>query len=261
MEQKKYNFLTVIKEVEPRLTKRINRKSMRKTRMVECICECGNVKIIALNSLLNGNTKSCGCLQKKITHNNKKLVYGIGINDSDESVKINGSLIKSYKTWIALLQRCYNLKTQEKYPTYIGCSVCEEWLYFSNFKKWYDENYIEGYQLDKDILMKGNKIYSPETCCFVPKRINSLIINGAGKRGKYPIGVFLCKKTGKYIAHFSNAKKKHLGIYSNIEEAFNAYKIARESYIKDIAKEYFLKGLITKIIRNALYNYKIEITD
>lgn len=97
-----------------------------------------------------------------------------------------------------MLTRCYNHKSLKKNPSYIGCSVCDEWLTYSNFKRWYEDpinGYREGYHLDKDILVKGNKVYSPETCCFVPHSINCLLLTRQRKRGALPIGVTIRHKT------------------------------------------------------------------
>ena len=166
--------------------------------------------------------------------------------------------------WHKIIERCHSEKWHKKRPTYIGCSVCEEWLVYSNFKKWFDDpanGYRKGYQVDKDILIKGNKVYSPETCCFVPPFINSLLTNRKRFRGAYPIGVFR-RPNGKYFAEMTRyGKSKKLGDFFTIEEAFNAYKQAKEAYIKEVAQDYFEKGLITQKVYDALLNYKIEITD
>lgn len=111
----------------------------------------------------------CECPRCKF-NKRKKTIYGLGTNDLDE--KVFG--MKSYRVWRGVLQRCSGNLDNNRYPTYRGCAVCDEWRLFSVFKKWFDENYIEGYELDKDILVKGNRVYSPETCCFVPKEINVL---------------------------------------------------------------------------------------
>ena len=194
-----------------------------------------------------------------------KLVYGIGINDYEGNIKYNHVHIPSYHTWGQMLKRCYSKEFLDRQPTYRGCSVCEEWWSFSNFKKWFDENYIEGYCLDKDILFKGNKIYSPETCCFVPNEINVLLCKNDSRRGKMPIGVYERKMANgyKYVAYVNNNTKKHfhLGTFDTPEEAFQAYKQAKEAYIKDIATQYYNEGKITEKVYNALMNYKVEITD
>ena len=96
-----------------------------------------------------------------------KLVYGHGINDLKHIKGIGKT--KAYKIWNAMLRRAYSPKWHERFPTYIGCSVCDEWLTFSNFKNWFDDNYIEDYQIDKDLLNHDNKQYSPEFCIFVPR--------------------------------------------------------------------------------------------
>ena len=108
------------------------------------------------NSHLSGK----GCLKCSMY----SLVSGVGINDIEINTKD-----KCYKVWHSMMNRCYSKKYHSKFPTYQNCSVCNEWTYLSNFKRWFDENYVDGYVLDKDILVKGNKVYSPETCCFVPE--------------------------------------------------------------------------------------------
>ena len=167
-----------------------------------------------------------------------------------------------------MLKRCYSSKFQEKNPSYKGCYVCDNWLYYSNFKKWYDENYyeIDGkiLQLDKDILVKGNKVYSPDTCVFVPKFINSLFTKCQNSRGELPIGVHYHKRDKKYVAQLSVCKNgkstlKSLGYYNTPNEAFEAYKQAKESYIKDVADEY--KDRIPVELYKAMYEYEVNIND
>jgi hypothetical protein len=164
-----------------------------------------------------------------------------------------------------MLQRCYSKKYQEKEPTYVGCTVCDEWLNFQNFAKWYDENYyeVEGekMQLDKDILTKGNKIYNPENCIFVSQRINSLFIKCNHLRGVLPIGVSYEAESNKYRALCNNGYKKsiHLGRFTILEEAFKAYKEYKENLIKQIANTY--KNKIPKRLYDAMYRYEVEITD
>lgn len=167
----------------------------------------------------------------------------------------------AHRKWSHMLERCYSEKYQIKKPTYIGCSVSENWLNFQVFADWfYDENngYKEGYQLDKDIIKKNNKIYSPETCCFVPQEINHLFIKRDSKRGVLPIGV---RKNGNgFQARLNiNGNVKHIGTYSTQEQAFLVYKKEKESHIKNLADE--IKNNITPKVYNALINYVFEITD
>lgn len=157
----------------------------------------------------------------------KKLVQEVGINDLNEAVKVDGKLLPFYVTWRNMLCRCYSTKFQLTKPTYVGCTVCDEWKYLSNFKKWYDENYVDGFALDKDILFEGNKIYSPEFCRFVPAYLNSLLIDHGNARGDLPLGVSENKpntKTGQinstYLARCRDGYEGHLSkTFKTIEEA------------------------------------------
>ena len=189
----------------------------------------------------------------------RTLVKGVGIFDS-ELATTDEEVLMADRVWRSMLSRCYSKKYQEKEPSYIDCSVCEEWLLFSNFKRWFDENYVEGYHLDKDILIKGNKVYSPETCCFVPFEINALLIKCNRTRGLYPIGVCKCKNRFRAYLRVS-CSRLFLGSFVTIEEAFNAYKKAKEAYIKDVAQRYYDKGEITERVYDALMRYEVEITD
>ena len=193
------------------------------------------------------------------------MVYNMGYLGL-EKCKENGVHIKSYEVWHEMLKRCYSKNLHKKRPTYIGCTTYEEWLCYDNFKKWYDENFYqignETMCLDKDILIKGNKIYSPETCIFVPQNINVLFTKTNAKRGKYPIGVYYKKGNKSYVAQLQdNIRNKniHLGYFKSELKAFNVYKIAKEKYIKEIADMYKYK--IPEKLYNAMYKYQVEITD
>ncbi len=177
--------------------------------------------------------------------------FGVGKYSSKKHPKI-------YQTWISMLRRCYSKKEQEKCPTYEGCIAEGYWHNFQNFAKWFEENYVEGFELDKDILVKGNKIYSPETCCFVPHEINNLLIKSNSIRGEYVIGVY--KNKSKFRAQLNvKGRRLHLGLFNTPEEAFQAYKTAKEKYIKEVAEKY--KNQITEKVYQAMYNYKVEIND
>lgn len=177
---------------------------------------------------------------------------------------VNGKHTPEYSKWKSMIKRCYDSKTIQKQPTYKDVIICEEWLNFQNFAKWFHENYyeVEGEKmnLDKDILVKGSKIYSPETCIFTPQFINTLFIKTNSKRGNFPIGVTYKKDINKYLATVQIKKKHvHIGVFSNQEEAFHAYKQAKEQYIKKVADEY--KDKIPQKLYEAMYNWKVEITD
>ncbi|WP_303210929.1 AP2 domain-containing protein [uncultured Clostridium sp.] len=201
----------------------------------------------------------------------ERRYYGIGyLGEGKYKVKENDKTTKCYDAWRSMLQRCYDEKFHKKRHTYKGCKMRDNWHNFQNFGKWYYDNYyeIEGQKmcLDKDILLKGNKIYSPETCIFVPNNINTLFIKRDKSRGNFPIGVSYHKANKKFVAKcnvydFENKKKKtkHLGYYDAPEEAFNKYKEFKESYIKEVADYY--RDQIPKKLYDAMYQYEVEITD
>lgn len=182
----------------------------------------------------------------------------------------NGKMTRSYNKWSNMIRRCYDKEFQKKNSTYENCTVCEEWHNFQNFAKWFDENYYEmdgqRMALDKDILVKGNKIYSPENCLIVPSRINNLFCKTDDKRGDLPIEVYYHKGAEKYSIFCSiydrdKNKQKHsyLGLSNNLESAFKVYKQFKEKIIKEVAEEY--KNLIPTKLYNALYSWVVEITD
>lgn len=187
-----------------------------------------------------------------------KLVYGIGVNDVYVTTKDQ----KAYSLWVRMLHRCYDPKYLAQFPTYKGCIVCDEWVIFSNFKDWFDKNYVAGYQLDKDILGgRTPKRYSPLTCCFVPQEINKLLIKRGKARGDLPIGVGR-SIDGKYRAHITKRSiVVELGTYNNPEEAFKAYKEAKEAHIKEIASEYYKQGKISQNVYESLLCYEVSIDD
>lgn len=220
----------------------------------------------------------CDCLKcelKKRKHRphykERTLVQGVGVVDIEESTTVNQKIKKAHKTWSAMILRCYTKKTniRQKYPSYDGCTVCDEWHYFSNFLKWFDKNYIEGYCLDKDILVKGNKVYSPSTCCYIPYQINNILSSHKRIRGNLPIGVVKLKRKHKevYCSQMNyvlpNGRRKNVvfGFFDNPYSAFKAYKNGKEEYIKNVAKKYYNQNLIGLSVYEALVRYKIDIND
>ena len=185
----------------------------------------------------------------------------------------NGKTVntREYRKWQNMLQRCFDNKLKEKYPTYKDVTCNDRWLCFANFledfeilKQEHNWNVDEKLNLDKDILHKGNKLYSLENCVLMPDWINSLFTKNNAKRGNCPIGVNYNKRAKKYQALCNiNGKKIGLGLYNSLEEAFNAYKVAKEQEIKRIAEDCISKGFITKDSRlyNAMINYQVEIDD
>lgn len=189
--------------------------------------------------------------------------YGVGINDKGQYLRVinkKATLEGSY--WADMLKRCYDKGSLRKYPTYADCTVDHRFHRFQHFAAWANDQAgwgREKYCLDKDILVRGNKIYSPETCVFVPREINLLLVLQKSARGKYPLGVHFSKR-GKFAAQCCiNGKQTPLGFYDTPEDAFAIYKRTKESLIKEAAEKH--KGAIDPRAYTALHGFQILITD
>ena len=195
--------------------------------------------------------------------------FGVGyLGEGKYRVWENSKNSDEFKIYHHMLMRCYDPKYQEEKPTYKGCEVEDYLLNFQHMGEWIAENYYEVpgevMHLDKDILCKGNKIYSRETCIFVPQRINELFTKRDNDRGDCPIGV-IPTSSGNYRADCKNGygKSVYLGVYHSKEEAFQVYKNYKERVIKEVIDSY--EGIIPEPhysrLREAMYNYEVEIDD
>lgn len=161
----------------------------------------------------------------KLSLCHRSLVHGVGVNDSDYITKIvnNNKIIwrcPFYRKWEHMLERCYSSSLHKKRPSYIGCSVCPEWLYFSKFRFWMERQKWEGLELDKDILVKGNQVYSPDTCCFIPAAINCLF--HSAKKKKFldlPEGVTLTANGTYKVKVMIRPDKRYKKILPTLKEA------------------------------------------
>jgi len=193
----------------------------------------------------------------------RSLIFGVGINDWVGNIELDGKKIREYKLWKSMLQRCFDEKCKQKYPTYEGVTCSKEWLSMTKFIE--DVSQMRGYglsgwQLDKDILQKGNKLYSKDNCCFVPLEVNMLLTKSDNSRGEFPVGVCFDKASGKFMAGLRiNGKTKFLGYFNTPEEAFQAYKAAKESHIKAVAEKW--QHLIDERVFQALMTYEVNIDD
>lgn len=193
------------------------------------------------NHLKGVECPKCGYLKTKNRHG------ALGINDLELHVTS-----VCYRKWHSILERTapsYNRSTYE----HVG--ICDEWLILSNFKKWFDENYVEGSAIDKDLLSSpDNKIYSPRTCCFLPRIINNAIKKFPTDK---PIGI-RDWSNGRYrVVISAHAKQTLIGYYDSLEDAQLAYKLAKKQYIKELAEKYFKEGKITERVYNALLKYEV----
>lgn len=180
----------------------------------------------------------------------KKLVFGIGINDADYPVRtiVNGksTLCPCYRTWHDVCRRVYSKVLHKKRPTYIGATLCSEWISFMEFKSWMETQNWAALQLDKDIILPKNKHYAPEMCCFVTQAINCLLTDAASARGNYPIGVYFRKDSKRFVSQLHKGGKQqiYLGMFDTAEEASEAYNHAKADYVLEIASEQTDKRIV-----------------
>lgn len=196
-------------------------------------------------------------------YNTTRLVQGIGFKGNKYPVWEGDRQTKEYETWKNMLSRC----TEELWfrnPSYSGCTPSNNFRHYTFFYEWCQTQVgfgVEGFNLDKDILVKGNKVYSEDFCVFIPQRLNKIIVGNNVNRGDYPLGVSLDKERKKYKAQckIGNKLSKFIGRYSTVDEAFLAYKTFKEAYIKQEVEQY--KHQLDPRAYQALLNYTVEITD
>lgn len=210
-------------------------------------------------------TQLSGILKGEPRDPNIKSKNGIGfIGVGPHGSHRCGKNTPEYQKWSSMFDRCYNEEILKNLPTYITCSVDQQWHNFQEFAEWcqwqvgFSQKDSRGWwQLDKDLLVKGNKSYSPEFCVFIPQEINTALIKKESSRGSLPIGVQYSDSREKYKAVGSFVG--YLGTYSSAEEAFVVYKQAKEAHLKSLAEKY--KDVVDERVYNALLNYNVEITD
>ena len=191
-------------------------------------------------------------------------VYGVGIIGDKYQVSEDGVHTKEYGLWKNMLRRCYSDTYKKKYPTYIDCKCSENFKSYEYFYEWCNEQIgfgNEGFELDKDLLTKGNKVYSENSCIFIPTEINTLLVKSEASRGECLIGVYWSNTNKAFVARVNKSKggSEWLGLFNTEIEAFNAYKVAKESFVKEQAEKW--KSQIDERAYNALMKYEIDIND
>ena len=158
------------------------------------------------------------------------MLFGVCENNADYMVSpyLNGERVMcpAYEAWRGMVKRCYSSKLHSNNPTYKGVKMCDEWLKFMTFRDWWVTHHVNGFELDKDILHLGNKIYSPDTCIYVPHWINSFNLDRGLFGGNEMIGAHLYKRYGSYQSyckHPKSGKKVHLGYFESSELANAAW--------------------------------------
>lgn len=197
-----------------------------------------------------------------------KLVYGFGVNDNKHQANKYGKSVKEYKIYCDMLRRC-TYKYQQKKAAYSGVSCSDNFKSYSYFYEWCNkqvgfnskDSKDMDWQLDKDILIKGNKVYGEDACVFVPRRINTLLTNRNASRGDWPIGVRRQSRDSRFNARCNNGtgKSRHLGYFDTPQEAFQAYKTFKEALIKEVANEY--KEQLDPRVYDVLMRYEVNADD
>ena len=191
-------------------------------------------------------------------------ICGVGVLGTKYPSSVNGRTTKEYELWQSMLKRCYSDGFKKKYPTYEGCKVSNNFKIYEYFYEWCNKQVgfsNKDWQLDKDLLAKGNKIYSEDFCVFIPSDINLLLTKCTASRGEYLIGVSWCKTNKAFKARVRKNKDKqeYLGLFNTEIEAFNAYKVAKEVFVKEQAEKW--KDKIDERAYKALMNYTVDIDD
>ena len=200
--------------------------------------------------------------------NKKRKIYGVGVNDYEGVIRSQGEIMYEYVVWSDMIRRCYSVKERSRLPTYAGYQAEPYFHYFTNFLnfiktlKGFNQCDEKGkvFEMDKDLLIKGNKTYSRSSICFLPSSVNKFLTKNNRTRGKYPIGVSYHKSACKYVAYINlEGKLKHLGCFNDQHKAFHAYKLAKEDAAKSLAEKY--KDQIDQKAFDALLNFVVEETD
>ena len=191
-------------------------------------------------------------------------VYGVGVLGNKYPSEINGVKTKEYTLWCNMLKRCYSDNIKKKQPTYEGCEVSDNFKSYEYFYEWCHNQIgfgVRGFEMDKDLLVKGNKVYSEDSCVFIPKEINSLLTKRETLRGEHLIGVCWYSKSKVFVAQVNKNKGKpeKLGCFNTEIEAFKAYKQAKESFVKEQANKW--KDKIGERAYEALMKYTVDIDD
>lgn len=181
-------------------------------------------------------------------------VVGVGIV-GDTVVEKTGVGAAAYQTWRAMLHRCYSNKVHERQPTYEGCTVAEDFKFFPTFKKWFEQQpFWEDFELDKDLLHKGNTVYSPETCCLLPKEIN-LMLCSVAQFGCCTIISYLKRSKSYELVWASGKKSVKRTLHKTYGEAFEEYKLRKEAQLRSLATAW--KDQLSVGAYNALMSYTV----
>lgn len=186
-----------------------------------------------------------------------RTVSGVGfLGLGKHTARDNGIESLEYRVWRSMIRRCYSPKAQVRDYMYAGCTVNDDWHNFQNFAEWYTNHEFSGlgYDLDKDLLIQGNKIYSPNTCCLLPKELNGII--HAKNKSSGLVGTTFHKQTGKWQAQLkNNGRQIFLGLFESQTEAHSVYIAEKEAYVRERAE--YWRGSIEGKAYDALMNWRV----
>lgn len=219
-------------------------------------CESHNRISVYYAAIKNGNIKD------REPVNPAYKIYGVGV--IGYGLYTSKTCPAIYRKWRLMLERCYDTNGRAKNPAYNDCAVCAEWHNFQNFAKWFLAEKIPlDYELDKDIVNKNSRLYSPQTCLLIPKEINRTFHYQRSARGSNPIGVHEVSKDKyplPYVAAVGiNGHCTYIGNYLTKEQAFEAYRNKKRQVINEMAEKY--KDVISDRAYRSLLNYRIDIND
>ena len=223
-----------------------------------------NVEIEFLNTGFKTAVRLGDIRKGKVKDPYLPFVCGVGMLGTKYPSREGDRNTKEYLLWKNMLERCYS---DTQYSTYEGCEVSDKFKSYEYFYEWCHKQIGFGneggenpFHLDKDLLIKGNKVYSEDTCVFIPREINQLLTKSTASRGEYLIGVTFEKSSGRFMSQISiNSRQVKIGRFKTEIEAFDAYKTAKESYIKELANTW--KDRIDPRAYNALMNYEVSTDD
>lgn len=219
---------------------------------------CNDIDVMFIATKTLSNTRADKVRNGGLRDKFAPTLYNKGII-GEGITSIRGKVVGAYTAWGNMLTRCYNPKYHKSFPTYTNCSVSPEWLLYTGFVKWYSENYVYGWHLDKDILGDG-MLYSPETCVYLPQDLNQILTLNKSARGSSPVGVTYQKSSNKFHAQINLLAGSHsLGLWATEEEeAFSAYKESKESFLKERANYHKSMGNINEAVYTKLMEFEVS---
>lgn len=214
------------------------------------------------------NAKFDNLVYGKVRDKMARTAYGVGVIGSKYPTSMNGKKVREYSLWLSILSRVYSKSERKSLSTYKGCEVSENFKSYEYFYEWCNNqvgfNSLDEkgkyFEIDKDLLIKNNKVYSEDGCVFIPHSLNTLLVKSNSIRGEHLIGVCYNKKLNKYQANIKKySKLVYMGLFDTELDAFNAYKVEKELYVKELAQKY--QNDIDERSYVALLNYKVDIND